>query len=110
MPEQNHPFATLVEALRDEPNVAFGGKQRQRFGHSALTVNGKIFAMASPAGTLVVKLPKARVDELVTSGAARNFGSSNGRPMKEWAEVAGESGVDWLALAREALAFVRAAS
>jgi hypothetical protein len=37
------------------------------FGSSALKVHGKIFAMVSSAGQFVVKLPEARVDQLVAT-------------------------------------------
>jgi hypothetical protein len=54
----------------------------------------------------VVKLPKARVESLVASGAGERFEASQGRPMKEWLQLDPASDQDWLGLAREALEFV----
>ena len=62
--------------------------------------------MASSSGEFVVKLPKARVDELVLAGAGERFDANRGRPMKEWLEVRSDLTEEWLQLAREALEFV----
>jgi hypothetical protein len=70
-----------------------------------MKVSGKIFAILSP-DRFVAKLPRARVDELAASDAGTRFDPrKNGRVMKEWLVVAEAS--LWLALAREAYAFVR---
>lgn len=61
-----------------------------------------------PRGELVVKLPKARVDELVDAGAGRRFDPGHGRVMKEWIVVA-PGKADWLALANEAFAYLGSA-
>lgn len=105
-PEHERRFAQLSRTLRTEPNVTLGEGGSKRFGHAALKVNGKIFAMVSSAGALVVKLPKHRVAELEASGVGMPFIASAGRPMKEWLSVRPEAATPWLALAREALAFV----
>ena len=76
------------------------------FGASALKVHNKIFAMLSARGEFVVKLPKARVEALVVGGDGVRFDPGHGRVMNEWLVVAPDSKADWLALAREALAFV----
>jgi hypothetical protein len=54
-------------------------------------------------------LPKARVDWLADSGDGQRLDIGQGRAMKEWVIVHAGSAVDWLDLAREALAFVREA-
>ncbi|MDB4957100.1 MAG: TfoX/Sxy family protein [Myxococcales bacterium] len=73
-------------------------------GNWVLKVNAKILAMLTSSG-FVAKLPKARVDQLVSERAGVRFDPrKNGRVMKEWF-VAG-AGCDWLALAREAHRFV----
>ena len=98
-------YATLVDALIDEPNVALGSAGKKRFGASTLQVNGKIFAMLVN-DTLVLKLPRQRVDALVEAGEGERFVPGHGRAMKEWATIATTAGERWLPLAREALAFV----
>ena len=70
-----------------------------------LRVRNKIFAMLV-RGELVVKLPTARVDQLVASGAGARFDPGHGRLMKEWVMVAPRDGILWEDLATDALAFV----
>ena len=99
-------FAALVEELLNSPGVT-PPSEGKGFGSSGLKIQDKIFAMLS-GGRLVVKLPKSRVDALVASGDGERFDPrKNGQRMKEWFVVEPASEVDWLALAREALAFVR---
>lgn len=57
-------------------------------------------------GTLVVKLPRDRVDALIEGGLGESFGAGKSRPMKEWLTVAADEET-WLVLAQEALEFVR---
>lgn len=102
-------FAALAEALSGEPGVTWGADEparRGRFGRTALEVGGKLFAMPV-RGRLVVKLPRSRVDALVASGDGERFDPRHdGRVMKEWLMLSATSSLDWLPLAREALAFV----
>ncbi len=99
-------FEALTAELVGEPGVTPPGEGRG-FGAGALKVDGRIFAMLS-GGTLVVKLPRARVDELVADDAGTRFEPGTGRVMREWlALAAGSDDARWHALAREALAFVR---
>ena len=60
----------------------------RRFGSNGLKVNGKLFALFTQ-GTLVVKLPPARVSILVAEGAGRPFDPGHGRLMKGWLTVSG---------------------
>jgi len=76
-----------------------------KFGSNALRVNGKLFALFV-RGTLVVKLPKKRVDALVDAGLAEYFDPGHGRRMKQWATVRSPS-LSWVELATEAHQFVR---
>jgi hypothetical protein len=96
-------FAELVDRLLGEPGVTPPGGSG--FGRSALRVHGRIFAMLV-RGSLVVKLPKARVDELIAAGAGVRFDANKGTPMKEWLVLDPRAPNDWADLAREALAFV----
>ncbi len=98
-------FAVLVDAFSEEPGVTPpGATGRRAFGSEALKVDGAIFAM-QVQGEVVVKLPAARVAELVGAGTCAPFANGRGSPMREWAAVTDPS-VD-LELTREALAFVR---
>ena len=54
---------------------------------------------------VVVKLPRARVDALISDGAGAPFDAGKGTPMKEWLTVTTDETTE-LALAREALDFV----
>jgi len=104
--ETEKRFAAIVEAFARNPAVTHNKAGSRLFGSSALKVHDKIFAMVSSSGQFVVKLPKARVDTLVSSGVGERFDANRGRPMKEWLEVRSESAEEWLQLAREALEFV----
>jgi hypothetical protein len=95
-------YAALVRELSGLPGVtppAPGGA----FGSAAMKVNGRIFAMLV-GGSLVLKLPKSRVDGLIAAGGGGPFDAGKGRAMREWVTVAPSA--DWSGLAREALAFV----
>jgi TfoX/Sxy family transcriptional regulator of competence genes len=95
-------FAPIVAAFARDRQVKVG---RMFSSSSVLNVNGKIFAMYVK-GKFVAKLPKQRVNELVSSGAGEFFDTGRGRLMKEWVAIQGRSAT-WVALAREAHAFVK---
>jgi TfoX/Sxy family transcriptional regulator of competence genes len=102
-------FAAIVEALRDLPGVtppSDGTQSRKRFGSSELKIHNKIFAMLS-SGSLVVKLPRPRVEALIASGAGEPYDPrKNGQIMKEWVTIVPNSEADWLSLAKDAMEFV----
>jgi TfoX/Sxy family transcriptional regulator of competence genes len=94
-------FVPVVKAFATERGVT-GGMMMASYG---LKVNGKIFAMLVK-GQFVAKLPKHRVDELVSGGHGDRFEPGHGRVMKEWISVPpGEA--NWIELAREAYHFVK---
>jgi hypothetical protein len=97
-------FSRVAGAFCDERLVT--REEKPGFGSGALKVKGKIFAMIASKGEFVVKLPKARVDELVESGEGERFEPRPGRPMKEWVSVP-EGHTSWITLAREAYDFVK---
>jgi hypothetical protein len=76
------------------------------FGRGALKVDGKIFAMVSSRGELVVKLSADRAAELVRSEKGEPFTAGRGRPMREWLVVRVAPGAQVVPLAREARAYV----
>lgn len=96
-------FEQLVgELIRvEDVSPPAGGR---RFGSHALRRHGRIFAMMS-GGCLVVKLPRARVDELIAAGEGTRFDANKGTPMKEWFTLRPDSALSWSDLAREALDF-----
>ena len=95
-------FAPVAAAFARDSSVS-AGRLMASYG---LRVDGRIFAMLW-RGRLVAKLPRARVDALVDGGNGDRFDPGHGRLMKEWVSVA-EGDEDWLELAREAYAFVKA--
>jgi hypothetical protein len=107
--------AALLAALRADPKLAsvvrdFEARKAaggRAFGSNGLKVNDKLFALFTQ-GTLVVKLPKPRVAELVATKQGAPFDPGHGRLMKEWVTVT-HTKARWLDLAREAHAFVNAA-
>jgi hypothetical protein len=69
-------FEAAVAPLFADPRVGRGRKQL------CCEVADKVFAMVS-GGRIVVKLPRARVEELVGQGAGDYF-QLGSRTMKEW--------------------------
>jgi hypothetical protein len=94
-------FAPVVAAFAADPDVTAGTMFSAE--NVVLKVRGKIFAMWA-RGALVVKLPRERVAELLAEDAVP-FEPSPGRVMKEWIALPGRKKA-WVALAREAYAFV----
>lgn len=97
-------FSAVVAAFLDYPDIT--PPSGQGFGSSGLRVHGRIFAMLSSKGEYVVKLPQRRVAALVAGGIGDYFDPGHGRRMKGWLQVEPTTALDWLELAREALAFV----
>ena len=103
-PQVDDRFQAVIDAFAKQRDVA-GGKLMSSYG---LKVNGKIFAMFG-RNQFVAKLPKSRVDELVSANTGKRFDPGHGRTMKEWF-VAGENAPEWLELAKEAYGFVKRGS
>ena len=100
-------FAVLVEAMSTRPGVGPPSSSGRRgFGSAALTVDGSIFAMVVGGG-LVLKLPRHRVEGLVAAGTGLPFTAVNGTPMREWVALDHGTPESDLALAEEAMEFVR---
>jgi TfoX/Sxy family transcriptional regulator of competence genes len=93
--------------VRDYEDTAASGGRRS-FGSNGLKVGGKLFALFTQ-DTLVVKLAKDRVGELVSAGVGTPFDPGHGRLMKEWLTVTSAT-ASWVDLAREAHAFVAGAT
>jgi hypothetical protein len=98
-------YQDLIVDLLGRPGVTppRGGSG---FGRGAVRFHNKIFVMFV-RGRLVLKLPAGRVDELVAAGEGVRFDANKGTPMREWFSLDPESGLPWLRLATEALAFAQ---
>jgi len=79
--------------------------QKKMFGTTALCVGGKVF-MFPWRGTLVVKIPAARIEELIAAGHAERFDPGHGRTSATWAAVFADAGEQWPHLAEQARSFV----
>ena len=105
MAKPNPERARAVERLADVGSDLLATSDvamTRMFGSEALSVRGKMFAFASNAGDLVVKLSEQRVDELGLDNMVMR-----GRPMREWAVVPYDAGVErWRAVLGEAHGFV----
>ncbi|WP_344094120.1 TfoX/Sxy family protein [Microbacterium deminutum] len=83
------------------PDVDIGAM----FGSEGLRVRGKVFAFVSFQGSLALKLPEARVDELdAAAGTARMV--MRERSMREWLIVSPDAPDRWAPLVAEAYVFV----
>ncbi len=93
-------FARLPDGFASNAAVT----STKMFGSVALKAGGKVFAMLA-GNQLVVKLPKARVDQLIQTGVGHRFDPGHWKVMKEWVSVS-SGPADWRALAEEAFRFV----
>ena len=75
------------------------------FGSQGLRTGKKFFAVWWHE-QLVLKLPPARLQELIGAGTARLFEPMEGRAMNGWVVV--DPATDWPALTEEARAYVAA--
>jgi hypothetical protein len=98
-----------AEDAFDEVRAMFVGRPDVGVGRmfhcDGLTCGGKFFATLSRDDQMLVKLPAARVTELVTSGVSLPFDANKGRVMKEWTLVPYSSVEQWPEIAEEAYAF-----
>lgn len=91
-----------AELQAEDPRVVEGTIMAGR----CLRVGKEFLALVDYKGSgLVVKLPKARVAELIDSGVGQPFAPA-GRVFKEWVSVPRPDHRRWLALLREGIAFV----
>ena len=98
-------YAELVEHFADRPGVTHLSEGKGFGSSGQLKAGGRIFAMLV-RGELVLKLPRARVEQLVASGEGVHFDAGKGKPMREWFVLSPHSKKRWHVLAQEALRFV----
>ena len=94
-------FDPIAARFLERPDVDIGAM----FGSEGLRVRGKIFALVSFDGQLMLKLPAARTVELVDAGDAERVAMA-GRSMREWVFVPISTPALWDPLVGEAFAYV----
>ncbi|MHA2366257.1 MAG: hypothetical protein ACXAC7_20040 [Candidatus Hodarchaeales archaeon] len=77
----------------------------QKQGES-LKTKRKMFVMLNK-GNFVVKLPKNRVSELISSGEGQPYDPGNGRIMKEWVIIPTDFRDKWIDFASDARKFAK---
>jgi hypothetical protein len=95
-------FWDLAEPFLVRPDIT----RSTMMGFPCLRLRGQFFATTDRAsGALVVKLPEARVDELVDAGRADSFAPA-GKRFREWAAIPYSKSRTWSRLLDEAHDFV----
>ena len=91
-----------------EPLIEAGAATRSTMmGLPCLRVNGLFFASFDPrTNSLVVKLPAARVDELIKADQGNAFAPA-GRKFRQWTAITASRSALWPSLIEEALAFAK---
>ena len=95
-------FWSLAQPLLNRKGIT----RSTMMGLPCLRVDGAFFASCDrKTGELLVKLPEARVDELVAAARAVPFAPA-GRRFREWAAIPADRGRNWGRLIEESIAFV----
>lgn len=103
------PGETKFWAVAEPLLARHGVEESTMMGLPCLRIHGAFFASCDrKTGDLLVKLPEARVDQLVEAGRAQSFAPA-GRRFREWAAIPPERSRTWKRLVDEALAFVEGA-
>jgi hypothetical protein len=100
-------YAEIIRLLSEDSRVSTVlDPTKRRFGSSGeLKCDGKMFAFHS-RGRLIVKLPKAHVDNLIASSQGEPCVMGQGRVMREWVVVGGQFLDDWPSLVEQSKQFV----
>jgi len=96
-------FWELIEEFQlEDPRVEEG----TIMGGRCARVSGEFLGLVDYKGSgMVVKLPKARVAELIDQGVGQPFAPAK-KVFKEWVAVPGRDRRRWRALLRESIDFV----
>jgi hypothetical protein len=96
-------FWELIEELQlEDPRVEEG----TIMGGRGARVAGEFLGLVDFKGSgLVVKLPRARVQELIDEGVGQPFAPA-GKVFKEWVSIPQRDRRRWRAMLREGVAFV----
>lgn len=99
----------LFRAVATHHGEVWTYSESQKFGSNALCVNGRIYAALTRSHCLLLKLPPARVADLLASKRAERF-ESGGRVMNGWITLTPDQAKDWITLSDEARTFVTTAT
>ncbi|HVU81188.1 MAG TPA: hypothetical protein VHD89_04190 [Rhodanobacteraceae bacterium] len=105
MTMDHDPAIALFAAVAAHHGETWVPSDSVKFGSNALRVNGKIYAALTRKRHLLLKLPPARVAELLASGRATPM-ESGGRVMRGWITLAPAAAESWIPLSNEARQFV----
>src|SRR5258705_1981526 len=96
-------FWELIDELRvQDPRIEEG----TIMGGRCARVAGEFLALVDFKDSgMVVKLPRARVDELIAQGAGRSFAPAR-QVFREWVSIPRRDRRRWRSLLREGVAFV----
>lgn len=96
-------FWELIDELRaEDPRIEEG----TIMGGRCARVAGEFLALVDFKDSgMVVKLPRARVDELIARGTGRSFAPA-GKVFREWVSIPRRDRRRWRSLLREGVAFV----
>jgi len=103
-------YARMAKLLLRDPTIT-QPKRKKGFGSSGLYTRGKLFAALSYSNRLILKLPEARVNEIVAWRRGKRWNPRGvGEGLKEWVTLSPSSKTRWLPLAKEAKKFVASKS
>jgi hypothetical protein len=92
----------IAPPFLSRPGVDWG----PMFGSTGLRVRGKVFAVATHSGALMVKVPQARAAQLRDTGTVSPVVMA-GRTMREWVSMPVAAGAQaWCALVEEAYSYL----
>ena len=105
-PDERYAEIVRLILVQDSKVTSELNSPKRQFGMSGgMKLKGKLFAFLG-RGRLIIKLPKDRVDSLVSAGYGERCEMGKGRLMKEWIAVDEKSYEEWLSLALEAKEFL----
>ena len=105
MTMDHDPAIALFAAVAAHHGKTWVPSDSAKFGTNALRVDGKIYAALTRKRHLLLKLPPARVAELLASGRASPM-ESGGRVLRGWITLAPDEAELWIPLSNEARTFV----